>query len=611
VLLEWTETAPADGTRAYSIVLPPVLDDASWVFLEPEVQIRNRWDAQPMRVLRPQAGETSSELTLAFPELKPGDPTRVTVLGRAVPELAARDVVTGPLTLPAGAELRFAIGVEEAAWRADLAPLEFSVAALDGGAETVLFRHRLDPAHATEDRRWLAARVDLGALAGRSVRLRLAARPADGNPGRTSLPVWGDPAVLAPRASARPNVLLVSLDTMRAASMSAYGAARATTPGLETEMVARGALFAQAIAPFPHTLPSHMSLFTSLYWHTHGVRGFMDTLGAERSTLPEVLRAAGYETAAFTEDGFLIPQSGFRRGFALYVENKSPDLHNPSGQIADTFARGERWLDEHTTQPFFLFLHTYQVHQPYVPPPAYRRYFGDAAAITDDAERDRLLYEQEIRYADDEVRALLQHVERLGLTRRTLVVVLADHGEEFMEHGQRYHGYQLYDEVLHVPLLLRLPDVIPAGLRVPAPVSLIDVAPTVLELLGLPPLAGAEGVSLVPLLHDPAAPLPRAAVFAEAPSSYTSGSVDLTAARSATQKCILRGLTGEHECFDLAADPGERHALAMDGASPGLGALAALLDGFRNGTAIVPASGAAPAPDAATEEKLRALGYVK
>src|SRR5262249_35764260 len=142
-------------------------------------------------------------------------------------------------------------------------------------------------------------------------------------------------------------------------------------------------------------------------------------------------------------------------------------------------------------------------------------------------ERERLRYEQEARYLDDEVLALLDAIDGLGLGVRTLVVVMGDHGEEFLEHGQRKHGFDLYDETTHVPLMMRLPGITPPGLRVAPPVSLVDVAPTILDLVGAAPLVGIDGVSLRPLLEGASHGWSRRAVFAEAYSSLLAKSSDL------------------------------------------------------------------------------------
>src|SRR5262249_22984974 len=199
------------------------------------------------------------------------------------------------------------------------------------------------------------------------------------------------------------------------ASVGAYGSARPTTPNFDAVMARAGTLFEQAIAPFPHTLPSHMSLFTSLYERTHGVRGLFTKLADDRPTLPQLMARRGYTTARLTEAGFLSAGAGFARGFSVYAENKSADLHEPDGQVQVTFGRAKAWLDRHGDEPFFLFVHTYQVHYPYAPPPAYRSYFENIDKISVESERQRLLYEQEVRFTDDQLRDLLDHLRHLGL----------------------------------------------------------------------------------------------------------------------------------------------------------------------------------------------------
>jgi arylsulfatase A-like enzyme len=627
-LLLTSENLPSEGTRSYRVALPEALRAAPRVLVEPAIERDNRWDRQTVALVRPAIDGSSFDVALRFGGVRPGKATRVQVTARAAPDLATRDVVTGKIAVPAGAVLEFAAGVEEPAWTADSPPLELTVTALDGDHETSLYRRRVHPGGVESDRRWIGEHLDLGTLAGRIVRLRFAARAADGADAAISLPVWADPILLAPRPRARPNVLVVSLDTLRAASVSTYGRERETTPALTALVAARGVVFEHAIAPYPHTLPSHMSMFTSLYHRTHGVRFLGEVLAPGLPTLPEALRAAGYETAAFTEDAFLVAEAGFQRGFSLYVENKSGDFHHPAGGAAETFDRGLVWLGEHADRPVLLFLHTYQVHWPYLPPPAYAARFADKEAIaaalarlgeappTPEAEGEmrqllqdingRLPYEQEVRYTDDLLRGALEHLDRLGLADDTLVIVTADHGEEFLEHGQRYHGRQLYDETLWVPLVMRLPGVLPEGRRVAELVSHVDLAPTVLELLGLPSLEGAEGVSLVPLLRGPAAHLARRAVFAEA--STDDRGTDVVAVRTLAEKCILRIPVAAWECFDLRADPEERHALAPD-ASPEFVRARELLDAFRAASAAEPAPRPTTGIDPEREQKLRALGY--
>jgi arylsulfatase A-like enzyme len=488
------------------------------------------------------------------------------------------------------------------------AAAEFTVTAIEAGQETPIFRSELDPGRRAAHRRWFEKRVPLAGFAGRRVRFRFASRRT-GTRGETTLPLWGDPAVLAPRPGNAPPVVLISLDTLRAASVTSYGARRLTTPNLDRRMARAGAVFVNATAPYPNTLPSHMSMMTGLYPRTHGVQHIFATLAPEHPTLPERLRAAGYETAAFTEDGFIVPEAGFRRGVALYTENKGRGIQDVPGYAARTFARGMAWLERHADQPFFLFLHTYQVHFPYTPPPLYRSYFGERRTPAALGEYDRLAYEREVRYVDDEVGAFLERLDALGLAARTLVIVTADHGEEFFEHGQRLHNFQLYEESVRVPLFMRFSTRIPPGLRPEAPVSLVDIAPTILDLVGLPAVPRADGTSLVPLLERGPEAFSRRAVFAETISSLQSPMVDLIAVRTLQHKCIRHAATGVHECYDLLADPRERRPLAADEDTPEIAQARGLLEAFRTTARSEPVTTPGQI-DPERERNLRALGYV-
>ena len=427
--------------------------------------------------------------------------------------------------------------------------------------------------------------------------------------------MWADPAVLAPGTAELPNVILVSLDTLRAKSVSTYGSQRPTMPHLDALVADAGTVFEQAFTTAPHTLPAHLSTFTSLYVRSLGSIGPMGRIPDDVVTLPERMRAAGYDTGAFTEDGFIIPRVGFLRGFATYRENTSPNIHEPLGQSAKTFRDAIDWLAARRDRPTFLFAHTYEVHFPYTPAPPYDTAFESADDLPDEIAVELLRYEQEARHLDDEVRAFLDAVDALGLGRRTLVVVMADHGEEFLEHGQKRHGLQVYDETIHVPLMIRFPGVVPAGLRIGTPVSLVDVAPTILDLVGAPPLIGVDGESLVRLLGG-GSPLRRRAVFSEAMSSLQAG-IDLLSVHMPALHCIYRTRSGTSECYDGTVDPNEHHPLGADRPS--------IEDARSEAIAYWSLRRTAPAPtvpselvhelskddDAARLEKLRALGYVE
>ena len=554
---------------------------------------------------------------------------RPVVADRAVRRLFVVDHV------PRDARLAFSYGVERPGWEPWASAATFHVFA--AGEAAPLFYARLDPAAHPAQRKWYEASLDLAPWAGRPVQLILQTSLDRASDRRSvSEPVWGDPRVLAvpPDSAPRPwNVLLVSLDTLRARSVGAYGRERPTTPSLDA-LAREGTLFERAFAPASNTPPSHMSLFTGLTPSSHGVTGLSTVpMAPSHTTLAELLRNAGYTTGAVTEDGLLLSQLGFERGFDAYRENKSPNFLEPRGHIEKTFRAAAHWLEVHRTEPFFLFVHTYQVHDPYNPPAGYLGRFGPTDIEGPTAELDR--YEEGIRYADDVLAKLWSQVQALGLAGHTILVVTSDHGEEFAEHGAMRHGASLYDESIGIPLIMRAPGLIPAGLRVPEQVGLIDVAPTLVDLLGLAPLAEAEGTSLAPLLRtDDAAraalraTLEKRTLVAEAWAPFrllTDGSFDPEfhapnfAHRSRELKLIWAppektGGRGRLEAYDLAADPMERRDLAANDSEryrEGRHALEAYATSSKPGAAAPQATAAPAAPDFATEEKLRALGYVR
>ena len=313
----------------------------------------------------------------------------------------------------------------------------------------------------------------------------------------------------------------MSIDTLRADHLGAYGYHRDTSPHLDA-LASESVIFDVAIAQAPSTLTSHLAMFTSLFpsqffptaegpvpSEGHG-------LSPEIATFPEIFRAAGFRTAGHTEGGYVSGVYGFQRGFEEWTDPTSTH----SSDVERTVQMGLDFLTRVAAQPderFLLFLHTYSVHDPYEPLEPYRGVFTDQAPTADPASARTLLainagqrptsaeeadyfaarYDEGIRYADAVLAQLWKGLEELGLGDDVAVVVTADHGEEFLEHG-RYLHTQLYPEQLHVPLLMRVPGVTPR--RVTTPVRTIDLAPTILDLMGLEPLPRASGRSLVPLL---------------------------------------------------------------------------------------------------------------
>jgi len=434
------------------------------------------------------------------------------------------------------------------------------------------------------------------------------------------------------------NLVLISLDTLRADHLGAYGYARATSPRIDA-LAREGVLFEQAYSTAPKTAPAHMSLMTGLYPPAHGVRNFEGridvSLGADVPTLAEILRVAGYRTAATTSGGNVHRDLGFGRGFQVYE-------HLP-GEAEPVFDRALAHLERLAAAgpeapPFLLFVHTFQLHDPYVPPPETRALFvdpdyrgkivSDRDALTrlageewhqrnamfwagvdpeDPADLQHLkdLYDACLRAADNQVGRLLDALDRLALREDTLLVLLSDHGEEFHDHGGFGHD-TLYDELLRVPLLMRLPpgaSPLPEGARVEPVVRLVDVLPTILELLGLPSLEHAQGRSLLPLL--------RGAEERERAAYAYHVEVDASALRAQDWKLV--STPEARVVFDLSRDAAERRGRSADGTVVGddlaraLGSFTSWSERIRQ---LAP-PGKPVALDPETRRSLEALGYLR
>lgn len=406
------------------------------------------------------------------------------------------------------------------------------------------------------------------------------------------------------------NVLLVTWDTTRADHLGCYGNDAVATPNAD-RLAREGVRFAHATSAVPMTLPSHSTIHTGLYPPGHGVRdNALFVLPPERTTLAEVLAASGWATGAAIGGFPLVARSGLGQGFELYddrLERPAPDPldprsrprlffdQRPAGRVNDAVIP---WLraataDGRRARPFFLWVHYYDPHQPLEPPPPYDDLYATH------------LYDGEIAYADESLGVLLDELERLGAADDTLVVLTADHGEGLGEHGETTHSFLVYDATLHVPLIVRPPGG-SRGRVVDAPVTLADVMPTILDLVGVAAPPGLDGRSLARCLEaEPCLPADRP-LYAETLSPALShGWAELRAWRRGSAKYIHGP---RPELYDLAVDPGERVDLAA--AEPArAAALAAELGAF---LAEAAAHETAPAPVADDEVRARllALGYL-
>ena len=453
------------------------------------------------------------------------------------------------------------------------------------------------------------------------------------------------------RRADRPNVVLISIDTLRPDRLGCYGHERPTSPNIDA-LARRGVLFERAYSPSSWTLPGHMSIFTSLYpsFHKldHNSRLGTVRLDDSERTLTELLKGAGFRTASFVTHPFLAAEWGFGRGFDLYVRKVS--------RAEENAGRALQWIEWHLfherrgLEPagFFLFLHFIDPHETYsAPPPFLNRFTGDyrgklqpnyhLVTIFHDkpfpSEADfryaLALYDGEINYVDSQIGRIREALKDAGWLDATVIVLTSDHGEEFKEHDSMGHKSTLYEEQLRVPLIISYPPRYATGRTIPERASLLDIHPTLMALLGEDAPGAVQGLDLGPIMAsaqgagDEAAKLRE--VLSTRPLFGELGPLgfrwELTYYRKSIQsnryKLILNyGSQSEvtRELFDTAADPGEQRDLyRLVSNDPEIRRLEERLSGFiragasynagfrqRNGIKI----------DKAIQDKLRSLGYI-
>ncbi|MCY2929841.1 MAG: sulfatase [Planctomycetota bacterium] len=321
-----------------------------------------------------------------------------------------------------------------------------------------------------------------------------------------------------PKTAVIRNVVLISIDTCRADRLSCYGYARPSTPHIDA-LAAEGVLFANALTPVPATTPAHSSMLTGSYPPTHGVRmNNGERLPDSNVTLAETLKKAGYRTGAFVGGFPVDARFGLNQGFdtydGQYTRQRFPDLPADERTAEEVSRPAMAWLDKNADKPFFLFLHYYDAHLPYAPPPPYASTFADDP------------YAGEIAYVDHWIGQVIDRLRAIGAYEDTLVIVTADHGESLNEHNETSHGYFMYQSTMHVPLVIRLPHA-RKGLKEEGNVSLVDIVPTVLDLAGLEPPSQVQGISLRGPLEGGALPDRTHPIYGESlwPATFDCGAL--------------------------------------------------------------------------------------
>lgn len=526
--------------------------------------------------------------------------------------------------VPDGGRLQVGLGSP------DGRPVEGTIALRRGDEREILEVIEAGPrgAEGLEGGRWRDAAVDLSAHAGSRVTLELTARMLGSAAGEGDDPAaevaWAPVDVTgrrpAPelRREGRPNILVIVVDTLRYDHITPYGYARETSPRIQELLADAGTVVEEAYSQAPWTLPSVASYLTS---RNPGefLAGEPATFGIpeEMEVLTEILAGLGYRTGGFIGNPTLRVTNGFGRGFETFYTPSS--MQAMAGHADELNRRALPWLHAHRDEPFFLYVHYVDPHDPYWNPDMVdgrSPYFEDPGGISGrwihgvyagrievpDLERQirhfTALYDTEIRFADRAIGELLDSIPPEVL-RETLVVLTSDHGEELYDHGGWKHGHTLYEDQIHIPLILRWDDRLPAGSRLPGTVRLLDLAPTLVSAAGGEPPASWRGTDLLPALTGEG-PLPRLAAFAQ---HLNSGPLRVATVLEG-EKLILfnrrepfqpRDGLQEHlyrvdmsrlerlELYDLEADPREQRnllapeRLAREGPPPGIERLDAVL----------------------------------
>lgn len=399
-----------------------------------------------------------------------------------------------------------------------------------------------------------------------------------------------DKATGSPSSShVKPDIILISIDSLRADHVGCYGYERDTTPTID-RLAREGVRIENAVSTTSWTLPAHAAMFTGLYDSAHGVVDVRQSLASRHLTLAELLRDAGYQTAGFFGGPFLHPLFGLDQGFSTYLscmttipDDAAEAVVREAVQVTShrdvtgprTAKRFSAWLPSADDRPLFVFLHLWDVHYDYIPPQQYVDMFDPDYRGTVNAEqyntnemlrpdmpaRDLAhiiaLYDGEIRFTDDIIKQILDELDAAGRLEQALIVVTSDHGDEFFEHGRKGHQRSLFEEVVRVPLIFRWPGHIDSGNAISDQVRLIDVLPTILSLAGVRQSVAVQGRDVSPLLTGRSLPAQPALL------ELLCLGLRLRALRTNDYKLIVSGSGRPTALFHLSKDPTEKKNLAF------------------------------------------------
>jgi arylsulfatase A-like enzyme len=494
-------------------------------------------------------------------------------------------------------------------------------------------------------------KLSLEAYQGKSIKLYLKTQNiSNAVPGRNeqelpfiSYAFWYNPIIYQKIDKKRPgtNIILISLDTLRADHLGFSQYSRETSPNLD-KLLDDSVVFSNCYSTAPSTLRSHMSLMTGLNPIRHQVYTQQDMLHPDIPTLADILRVNSYTSAAFTGGGRVSAVFGFAKGFDRYYENKSSWLDKDTPE--NLLEKGLGWLDNNRDKINFLFLHTYQPHDPYSNSSEYGQIFREKEHRWDrielfkylhqiespqlfqyipltDQQKENIvaLYDGEIRYTDEcLIKPLVEALKKLEIYEKTMIIITSDHGEEFFEHGMWMHGGQLYNELIKVPLIIKYPYSKHKGIKVSKNVSLTDIVPTILNELNIEyEKTDFDGKDLKPLIRG----LSREEryCFSEIPVKGNLGKVSVVHKK---YKLIFNRIvfedrfqeqapSDELELYNLENDPGEKHNIANTEEEM-VRYLMTKIDGYLRTKPKTKSTGEkTPVIDEELRKRLKALGYIE
>jgi len=422
------------------------------------------------------------------------------------------------------------------------------------------------------------------------------------------------------RVGGPPNIILITLDTVRADHLSCYGYLRKTTPNIDA-MAQESLVYTRCLSTSSWTLPTHASLLTGRFPSSHGATydpkgpivlsgvlpgewsGYrVNALSADVESIATILKRQGYVTGAAVGGPWLKKPFGLNQGFDTYDDDQITDVNGRLGEQINE--RALPWIDKNAGRPFFLFLNYFDPHDPYIPPEKFRFQFLDKSKMVNGAKATPYelvaFYDAEIYYADYCVGRLIDRLKRLGLYDNTWIIITADHGELFGEHGMRGHGVTLYEEELHVPMIVKFPKPWATQGRSSSPIQLIDVMPMILSRLNLPAPPTLQGT-----VPDQA----RHPIFAEVnPLEAISDRGDFRAFYEGDFKYVWNS-RGRHQLYNLGADPKEDKNLYAAQTEKAM-AMREAVDLLLNRLPRPGQSATTRTVDQETLDALRGLGYI-